>query len=87
VVDSVVLVWPSSVWPDLASRFPALAMNALPTVGGRLQDAHTRVIEMSTEQVEQRIAHTLLRLAKQAGRKVEDGIVIRMEAFLHLQSR
>jgi len=34
------------------------------------------VIEMSTEQVEQRIAHALLRLAKQAGRKVEDGIEI-----------
>jgi CRP-like cAMP-binding protein len=76
VVDSVVLVWPSSVWLDLASRFPALAMNALQTIGGRLQDAHTRVIEMSTEQVEQRIAHALLRLAKQAGRKIEDGIEI-----------
>jgi CRP-like cAMP-binding protein len=76
VVDSVVLIWPSSVWPDLASRFPALAMNALQTVGGRLQDAHTRVIEMSTEQVEQRIAHALLRLAKQAGRKIGDGIEI-----------
>jgi CRP-like cAMP-binding protein len=79
VVDSVVLIWPSTVWPDLASRFPALAMNALQTVGGRLQDAHTRVIEMSTEQVEQRIAHALLRLAKQAGRKVDDGIEIEFQ--------
>jgi CRP-like cAMP-binding protein len=68
VADSVVLIWPSSAWPDLAARYPALAMNALQTVGGRLQDAHTRVIEMSTEQVEQRIAHALLRLAKQSGR-------------------
>jgi CRP/FNR family transcriptional regulator, nitrogen oxide reductase regulator len=31
---------------------------------------------MSTEQVEQRIAHALLRLAKQASRKVEGGIEI-----------
>jgi len=76
VVDSVVLIWPAAAWPDLAARHPALAMNALQTVGSRLQDAHTRVIEMSTEQVEQRIAHALLRLAKQAGRKVEDGIEI-----------
>jgi CRP-like cAMP-binding protein len=76
IADSVVLVWPSSVWPDLAARYPALAMNALQTVGSRLQDAHTRVIEMSTEQVEQRIAHALLRLAKQAGRKVEHGVEI-----------
>lgn len=66
VVDSVVLTWPSSAWPDLAARYPALAMNALQTVGKRLQDAHARLIEMSTEQVEQRIAHALLRLVKQA---------------------
>ena len=33
----------------------------------RLQEAHTRVIEMTTEEVERRIAHALLRLA-QAGR-------------------
>jgi CRP/FNR family transcriptional regulator, nitrogen oxide reductase regulator len=76
VVDSVVLTWPSSAWPDLAGRHPALAMNALQTVGARLQDAHACLIEMSTEQVEQRIAHALLRLAKQAGRKVEGGIEI-----------
>jgi CRP-like cAMP-binding protein len=31
---------------------------------------------MSTEQVERRIAHTLLRLAQQSGRKVEAGIQI-----------
>ena len=31
---------------------------------------------MSTEQVEQRVAHALLRLAKQAGRKVEQGVEI-----------
>jgi CRP-like cAMP-binding protein len=34
------------------------------------------VIELSNEQVEQRVAHVLLRLAKQAGRKVESGIEI-----------
>ena len=31
---------------------------------------------MSTEQVERRVAHALLRLAKQAGRKVEQGVEI-----------
>lgn len=51
-------------------------MNALQTVGSRLQEAHTRVIEMSTEEVERRVAHALLRLAKQAGRKVEEGVEI-----------
>ena len=76
VVDSVALVWPSAAWPRLIEKNPALATNALQTIGSRLQEAHTRVVEMSTEQVERRVAHALLRLAKQAGRKVEEGVRI-----------
>ena len=45
-------------------------------MGARIQEAHTRVVEMSTEEVERRVAHALLRLANQAGHKVEDGIEI-----------
>lgn len=76
VDDSVVLAWPSGAWPRLVEKFPALAANTLQTVGARLQESHTRVMEMSTEQVEKRIAHALLRLVKQSGRKVEHGIEI-----------
>ena len=75
-VDSVSLAWPSAAWPRLVAQHPALAVNTLQTVGQRLQEAHTRVIEMTTEEVERRIAHALLRLVKQAGRKVESGIEI-----------
>jgi len=76
VDDSVALAWPSAIWPRLVERYPALATNTLQTVGSRLQDTHTRVVEMSTEQVERRIAHALLRLAQQAGRKVDSGVEI-----------
>lgn len=76
VDDSIALAWPSATWPRLVSRFPALATNTLQTIGSRLQETHTRVVEMSTQQVEQRVAHALLRLAKQAGRKVEHGVEI-----------
>jgi CRP-like cAMP-binding protein len=76
VVDSIALVWPSTVWPELVAKFPSLAVTTLQTVGTRLQDAHTRVVEMSTEEVERRVAHALLRLAKQAGRKIDGGIQI-----------
>lgn len=76
VVDSLALAWPSAAWPRLAARHPRLALNTLQTVGSRLNEAHIRVLEMSTEQVERRVAHTLLRLAKQGGRKVETGIQI-----------
>jgi CRP/FNR family transcriptional regulator, nitrogen oxide reductase regulator len=76
VVDSIALVWPSTAWPQLVGRHPTLAAHALHMVGSRLQDAHTRVLEMSTEQVKRRVAHALLRLAKQAGRKGPSGIEI-----------
>jgi CRP-like cAMP-binding protein len=76
VDDSVVLSWPSSTWPHLVAQYPSLATNTLQMVGSRLQEAQTRMAEMSTEQVERRIAHALLRLANQAGRKVEGGVKI-----------
>ena len=76
VVDATILSWPSAQWLVLAEKYPLLATNALRTIGGRLQDAHTRVIELTSEEVELRIARTLLRLAEQAGRNVEQGIEI-----------
>jgi CRP-like cAMP-binding protein len=75
-VDCVVLAWPGKLWPTFAESFPRFSANAYKTVGSRLQDAHTRVVEMSTEQVEQRVAHALLKLVKQSGRKIEEGILI-----------
>ncbi|UPK37074.1 Crp/Fnr family transcriptional regulator [Bradyrhizobium sp. 186] len=76
VDDSVVLIWPTAAWPRLAERFPVLAANTLQTVGARLQESHTRILEMSTQQVEQRVAHALLRLCKQSGKKLDQGIEI-----------
>ena len=75
-VDSIALAWPSSSWHRLIVKFPSLASSALQTVGSRLQDTQARVMEISNEQVEQRVAHALLRLAKQAGRKVDAGVEI-----------
>lgn len=76
VVESLALAWPSSQWEPFIARSPTLAMNAIQTVGQRLQDAHTRIRELSTEEVERRVAHALLRLVQQAGRKTEEGILI-----------
>lgn len=76
VVDSIALAWGSAAWPRMVARHPALAANTMQMIGSRLQEQNTRVVEMSTEQVERRIAHTLLRLARQAGRKVEAGVQI-----------
>ncbi|RUX19925.1 Crp/Fnr family transcriptional regulator [Mesorhizobium sp. M2A.F.Ca.ET.042.01.1.1] len=75
-VDCVALAWPSQLWATFAASYPSFSANAYKTVGIRLQDAHARVIEMSTEQVEQRVAHALLKLIKQSGKKTEEGIMI-----------
>lgn len=75
-VDCVVLSWPNSAWADLQARFPAFGANAYRTIGARLQETQTQVMEMSTQQVEQRIAHALLRIVSQSGRKTSEGIEI-----------
>lgn len=76
VEDSVVLVWPNAAWESLARKVPALSAVMMKTIGKRLEDSHTRVVEMSTQQVERRVAHAVLRLAGRAGRKTDEGILI-----------
>ncbi|MEO5323034.1 Crp/Fnr family transcriptional regulator [Mesorhizobium sp. CC13] len=75
-VDCVVLAWPGSLWPEMAASFPNFGSGTYRTVGARLQETQARVVELATEQVEQRVAHALLRLVKQTGRKTEEGILI-----------
>jgi CRP/FNR family transcriptional regulator, nitrogen oxide reductase regulator len=76
VVESVALAWPMNAWAELVDRYPAFAANAMQTIGGRLQEAHARIREMSTEEAERRIGHAVLRLANQSGKKEPDGIRI-----------
>jgi CRP-like cAMP-binding protein len=75
-VDCVALAWPSNLWSDFATAFPNFGTNTYKTVGTRLNDTHSRVVEMATEQVEQRVAHALLRLVKQTGKTTDEGILI-----------
>ena len=76
VLESGVLAWNSSLWDELAVRHPSFAAKALAVVGERFLDAQTRLEEISTEDAERRIAHAVLRLVHQAGRRVEQGILI-----------
>jgi CRP-like cAMP-binding protein len=76
VVDSVALGWDAAASKQLMERFPKFAMNALGTMGTRVQEAHARMREMATEQVEQRVARAVLRLASQAGQRAEEGVRI-----------
>jgi CRP-like cAMP-binding protein len=76
VVDCVTLVWPGALWAEFAKTWPTFGMNTYRTVGARLGDVQEQVVEMATQQVERRVAHALLRLVQQAGRKTDDGILI-----------
>jgi CRP-like cAMP-binding protein len=70
--ESVILAWPSSTWSGLVARAPALAANAIQTIGQRVAEAHTRLREVSTEDVERRVAHVLLRIADASRRNPGD---------------
>jgi CRP-like cAMP-binding protein len=75
VVDSVTLAWDMALWDDFM-RLPGFARQVVHMMGGRVQEAHTRIKEMATQNVEERVAHAVLRLVQQSGRKVEQGMLV-----------
>ncbi len=75
-IDCVAIAWPNTAWADFQMRYPAFGVSVFETIGSRLAETQARVMQMSSDQVEQRIASTMLRLVNQAGRKVADGIEI-----------
>lgn len=76
IVESLALAWPMAEWDRLMQAHPALAITAIRTVGQRLQEAQDRILEMATQEVERRVAHTVLRLGNQSGKREAAGIRI-----------
>ena len=74
--EVLVLSWPVSLWPAFVAEYQGFATETYKAVGSRIEEMHARVVEMSTQHVEQRIARALLRLVKQSGRRIESGIEI-----------
>ena len=74
--DCIALSWPSHFWEDFGAAYQGFASETYKSVGHRIEEMSTRVLELATLQVEQRIANALLRLINQSGRKVENGIEI-----------
>lgn len=68
--------WDGATLARLLERFPQVRMNIMREMAAHMTDALTRVRELTTERVEQRLAHTLLRLMRQAGQRAEDGVLI-----------
>lgn len=76
VTPVTVFEWPGPVMAALMERYPPIVMNALRFVAARLHDLQVRYRQLATEKVERRIARALLRLVQQAGRRVEQGVLV-----------
>lgn len=80
--DAVTLVetweasWSEAELLELTNRYPQIAINIIWIIGKRLQEVQDRVRELATQRAERRIAHAVLRLARQAGHSTVDGTAI-----------
>lgn len=76
VGPSHALALPQAEARRLVAQAPQLALNAMAIMARQIGDYQSRIRELATQRVEQRIARALLRLARQTGRKVESGVLI-----------
>lgn len=70
------LAWPRDGLERLLERFPLVRQNITREMAEHMTDALTRVRELTTERVSQRLAHALLRLIRQCGEPRPDGVLI-----------
>jgi CRP-like cAMP-binding protein len=70
------LTWNRTVIGRLMKTYSVIALNALSELEDQLFELQSRYQGLTTERVEQRIARTLIRLARQAGRETQDGLLI-----------
>lgn len=76
VSSSQVVGWPMTFWPTLVETYPSVALRAAEAFGRHIQDVHGRMAELATAEVERRVANAVLRLARNAGRPVDEGLRI-----------
>jgi len=74
--ETRVFTWSAARMMELILAHPALAMKMVTMIGGRIEELQERLQQVATQQVERRIAATLLKIARQSGRKTEAGVEI-----------
>lgn len=74
--DCLALAWPNRLWSVFIERYDGFATESYKVVGERVGEMNNRIVELATQQVEQRVACAVLRLITQTGRKVGGGIEI-----------
>jgi len=68
--------WRREVMLDLMRDNAQLALNGMRMVGQRFAQMQSRFQELATQRVERRVARALLRLVRQFGRRVDEGVLI-----------
>jgi len=78
VSESEIVSWDRRTLLAFMQETPVLATSVLRIVLKHLNELQTRFFELSTEQVEQRLARSVLRFMQHAGRRTQAGIRIDM---------
>jgi len=76
VEPSIALAWTSVTMQHVVETHPTVAVNAARFIAGRLHDLQRRYRQLMTERVERRVSRALLRLVRDAGRRVAAGVEI-----------
>jgi CRP-like cAMP-binding protein len=76
VQPSLALSWPRDTVGALLGATPQVRVNIMREMTMHMTAALTRVRELTTASVDQRLAHTILRLAEQCGQPEKDGVLI-----------
>jgi len=76
VGDCRALVWDQITMNRLMDAYPRMGLNALRIMAGQIREFQNTSRDLATQRVERRIARAVLRLARQSGRKIEDGVLI-----------
>lgn len=74
--DSTALAWSTDTLRTLVARDPSVSINVMQIMHGYILELQERQGALTSERVEQRVARTLLKLAAQTGKKVEEGVLI-----------
>ncbi len=76
VDDCLGLRWDGDEMGQMLKRYPQLAFNAMSVLSAYIRELLNRYCELATERVERSMARSLLRLARQTGKKVENHVVM-----------
>ncbi len=70
------LAWSRASISGFMLKYPELSINAVQLMADSVKEFQERFRQMATDRVERRLAHTLLRLASQSGKKTPEGVLI-----------